>query len=131
MSSNRILTTHVGSLARPADLLDAMKTKLGGGASYDAKAYDDRVAAAVADVVRRQIDCGIDIVADGELSKPGFFTYVNERLSGFEPRPGAGPKLFAAEVDAFPEYYEEYFKRAMLGGSVAPVVPMFCIGPVG
>ena len=69
-------------------------------------------------------------LTDGEMSKPGFFVYVNERLEGFEPRPGKGPALFAAERAAFPEYYEDYFKRAMLGGAVAPIAPMFCVGPV-
>ena len=84
-SKDRILTTHVGSLPRPPDLLDMMKVRLGGGAC-DETAYEARLRSAVAEIVRRQIDCGIDIVADGEMSKPGFFTYVSERLAGFEPR---------------------------------------------
>jgi 5-methyltetrahydropteroyltriglutamate--homocysteine methyltransferase len=129
LSRDRILTTHVGSLPRPADLLDLMKAKLS-GAPYDPAAYDARVRSAVADIVRHQIECGVDIVADGEMSKPGFFTYVAERLEGFEARPGKSPRVFAAERDAFPEYYAEYFKRAMLGGAVAPMAPMFCVGPV-
>jgi 5-methyltetrahydropteroyltriglutamate--homocysteine methyltransferase len=128
-SSERILTTHVGSLPRPADLLDMMKQKLS-GAAYDEAAYEARVRQAVAECVRRQTDCGLDVLADGEMSKPGFFTYVKERLEGFEPRPGAGPKMFAAEREAFPEYYEVYFARRMLGGSIAPVAPMFCVGEV-
>jgi 5-methyltetrahydropteroyltriglutamate--homocysteine methyltransferase len=128
-SKGRILTTHVGSLPRPDDLLDMMKVRLSGSA-YDQAAYDARVRSAVAEIVGQQIKNGIDIVADGEMSKPGFFTYVSQRLSGFEPRPGAGPKIFAREREAFPEYYEDYFKRSMLGGAVAPVVPMFCVGPV-
>ena len=77
-----------------------------------------------------QRDNGLDIVADGEMSKPGFFTYVQERLDGFEARQGAGPKPFAAEVEAFPEYYEDYFRRAMFGGTLAPVATMVCVGPV-
>ncbi len=128
-SSERILTTHVGSLPRPHDLLDMMKAKLSGG-SYDARAYDARVHQAVADCVRKQAECGLDVLTDGEMSKPGFFVYVNERLDGFEPRPGKGRAFFAAERAAFPEYYEEYFKRAMLGGALAPIAPMFCVGPV-
>src|SRR5262245_62847027 len=84
---SRILTTHVGSLPRPHDLLDMMKVRLGGGA-YDETAYEAKVRSAVSEIVARQVECGIDIVADGEQSKPGFFTYVRERLSGFEPRPG-------------------------------------------
>ena len=126
---NRILTTHVGSLPRPHDLLDLMKAKLW-GKPYDRAQYDARVKSAVAECVRRQAEAGIDVVADGEQSKPGFFTYVTERLSGFEPRPGAKRPFFEAERAAFPEYYREYFGRAMLGGAIAPPVPMVCIGPV-
>ena len=128
-SADRIITTHVGSLPRPADLLDMMKARLS-GAKYDAGTYDARVKQAVADCVRQQVACGLDVVADGEMSKPGFFVYVKERLTGFEPRPGKGPALFAAERAAFPEYYEDYFRRAMLGAGVAPMAPMFCIGPI-
>lgn len=127
--ANRILTTHVGSLPRPHELLDLMKARLS-GAPYDRAAYDAKVCAAVADVVGRQVDCGIDIVADGEQSKPGFFTYVRERLKGFEARPGMKVPFFEAEVSAFPEYYKDYFARAMGGGGVAPMVPMVCTGPV-
>ena len=128
-SPRRILTTHCGSLARPHDLLDLMKAKLGGKA-YDAAAYETRVAEAVADSVRKQVESGIDVVCDGEQSKPGFFTYVRERLEGFEPRPGMKVPFFDAEVKAFPEYYKDYFGRAMMGGSVSPAVPMVCTGPV-
>jgi 5-methyltetrahydropteroyltriglutamate--homocysteine methyltransferase len=128
-STDRILTTHCGSLARPKDLLDMMKAKLS-GQPFNADAYARRVRGAVAESVRMQIDKGIDVVADGEQSKPGFFSYVNERLSGFEPRPGAGLAMFADERAAFPEYYEEYFGQAMLGGAVAPIVAMACTGPV-
>jgi 5-methyltetrahydropteroyltriglutamate--homocysteine methyltransferase len=125
----RIRTTHVGSLPRPRELLDAMKARLTRQA-YDQSKYDSLVKSAVNDCVRRQVDCGIDIVADGEQSKPGFFTYVAERLAGFEPRPGKKVPFFDAERAAFPEYYQEYFARAMTGGAVAPVVPMVCTGPV-
>jgi 5-methyltetrahydropteroyltriglutamate--homocysteine methyltransferase len=127
--SNRILTTHVGSLPRPKDLLDLMKAKLS-GQDYDREAYEKRVRSAVVDCVKKQVECGIDIVSDGEQSKPGFFTYVRERLDGFEPKPEKKLNLFAAEVKAFPEYYAQYFKEAMLGGSVSPVVPLVCTGPV-
>jgi len=125
----RIATTHVGSLPRPHDLLDLMKEKIS-GRPFDRNRYENRVTTAVAECVRRQSECGIDIVTDGEQSKPGFFLYVNERLEGFEARPGLRRKFFPAEVSAFPEYYAQYFKQAMLGGTVAPVVPMVCTGPV-
>ncbi len=97
------LTTHVGSLPRPADLLDLMKAKVS-GVAYDKAAHVRRVKSAVAECVKKQVETGIDIVSDGEQSKPGFFSYVRERLEGFEERPGQKRKLFAAEVAAFPEY---------------------------
>ena len=127
--TGRIRTTHVGSLPRPHDLLDLMKARLS-GQPYDRERYESRVRSAVAESVRKQVDVGIDIVADGEQSKPGFFTYIKERLSGFEARPGKKVAFFDAERAAFPEYYQEYFARAMTGGAVAPVVPMVCTGPV-
>lgn len=125
----RILTTHVGSLPRPHDLLDLMKARLS-GAPYDRADYEAKVRQAVADSVGKQVECGIDVVTDGEQSKPGFFTYVRERLQGFEPRPGLKVPFYEAEVSAFPEYYKDYFARAMGGGGVAPIVPMVCTGPV-
>jgi len=126
---DRILTTHVGSLPRPHDLLDMMKTRLA-GQGHDEAAYQRHVRVAVADCVRRQADTGIDIVCDGEQSKSGFFTYACERLDGFEPRPDRARTTFAAEVAAFPEYYEQYFRTAMTGGAVAPVVPLVCTAPI-
>jgi 5-methyltetrahydropteroyltriglutamate--homocysteine methyltransferase len=128
-NTDRILTTHVGSLPRPKDLLDLMKARLAGEA-YDEAAYDARVRQAVADCVRRQVETGIDVVTDGEQSKPGFYTYVRERLDGFEPRPHTRANFFAAERAAFPEYYEQYFKQAMLGGTIAPLKSLACVGAV-
>lgn len=129
-STNRTLTTHCGSLARPRDLLDLMKAKLN-GQPYDAEAYEARVRSAIAEVVRRQVETGVDVVNDGEQSKPGFFPYVRERLAGFEPRaPRNAPTPYAEEVAALPEYYEDYFARAMLGGGIAPRLTMVCTGPV-
>jgi 5-methyltetrahydropteroyltriglutamate--homocysteine methyltransferase len=128
-SITRILTTHCGSLARPKDLLDLMKAKAN-GQPYDHAVYARQVRSAVADTVRQQVESGVDIITDGEQSKSSFFAYVSERLSGFTPKPGTSFTLFADEVAAFPEYYKEYFSQAMLGGTVAPLVPMVCAGPV-
>jgi len=129
LSTNRILTTHVGSLPRPKDLLDLMKAKLS-GKPHEAKAYDARVRSAVAECVRQQAEKGIDILTDGEQSKPGFFSYIRERLEGFEPRPQQRMSNWPLEVAAFPEYYEQYFKEAMIGGAILPIVPLACTGPV-
>jgi 5-methyltetrahydropteroyltriglutamate--homocysteine methyltransferase len=128
-STERILTTHCGSLPRPRDLLDMMKARAS-GEPVDAGAFAGRVRTAVADIVRQQAESGVDVVTDGEQGKTGFFAYVNERLTGFEPRPDASMPIFEAEVVAFPEYYEEYFRQRMLGGAVARAVPMACTGPV-
>jgi 5-methyltetrahydropteroyltriglutamate--homocysteine methyltransferase len=128
-NTDRIQTTHIGSLPRPHCLLDVMKAKYS-GQPYDEEAFRVALRSAVGDSVRKQVDCGIDIVTDGEFSKPGFFTYVRERLDGFEARPGSKPKLFEQEVAAFPEYYAEYFKVAMMGGTIVPLAPVVCVGPV-
>jgi 5-methyltetrahydropteroyltriglutamate--homocysteine methyltransferase len=128
-NTDRIQTTHIGSLPRPHDLLDLMKAKLS-GQPYDQKKYDELLSKSVSDVVRKQVDCGIDIVTDGEFSKPGFFTYIQERLEGFEARPNQKMKLFQKEVAAFPEYYADYFKRAMMGGAIVTLAPVVCVGPV-
>jgi 5-methyltetrahydropteroyltriglutamate--homocysteine methyltransferase len=101
------------------------------GEPHEPRGYDERLRGAVSDIVRHQAEHGVDVVSDGEQSKPGFFSYVSERLEGFTPATGEGAfNLFEAEVREFPEYYEAYFARAMLGGTVAPVVPNLCTGPV-
>ena len=128
-NTDRIQTTHIGSLPRPHDLLDLMKAKYG-GQPYDQSVFDAKLASSVADCVRKQVDSGIDIVTDGEFSKPGFFTYVRQRLEGFEARPAQKRRMFEREVAAFPEYYEQYFKEAMSGGAIIPMVPVVCTGPI-
>ena len=128
-NTDRIQTTHMGSLARPHNLLDVMRVKYS-GEPYDTAAYNAELAKAVKDVVKKQVDCGIDFVTDGEFSKPGFFTYIRERLDGFEQRPNQKLVIFEKEVSAFPEYYAQYFKEAMMGGTVLPITPVVCTGPV-
>jgi 5-methyltetrahydropteroyltriglutamate--homocysteine methyltransferase len=128
-NTGRIQTTHIGSLPRPHHLLDQLKAKFS-GQPFEQKAFDAALRQAVVDVVRKQVECGIDIVTDGEFSKPGFFTYIQERLSGFEARPNQKMLLFQQEVAAFPEYYAEYFKQAMMGGTIVAITPVVCTGPV-
>src|ERR1700744_3022506 len=128
-NTDRIQTTHIGSLPRPHGLLDVMKAKYS-GQPYDQTAYAAQLTEAVKDTVRKQAECGIDIVTDGEFSKPGFFTYIQERLEGFERRPDQKMKLFQQEVAAFPEYYAEDFKKAMMGGAIVALAPVVCIAPV-
>jgi 5-methyltetrahydropteroyltriglutamate--homocysteine methyltransferase len=118
-SRDRILTTHAGSLPRPPDLL----AMTGSGPERAA-----RVRGAVAEVVRRQVEHGLDVVDDGEMGKPSFVTYVVERLSGFtaSAEPGMLPWAGSREVAAFPEYYEPSLRE-----SPNAAAPRFaCTGPV-
>ncbi|WP_103380606.1 cobalamin-independent methionine synthase II family protein [Pseudonocardia dioxanivorans] len=128
-SDDRILTTHVGSLARPRDLLEAMREKEH-GRPYDVDGYAKRVTAAVDEVVREQVSAGIDVVTDGEMSKVSFLTYVKDRLTGFDT--GTGEKLmppsWQVEIDAFPEYYADYLGKYK--DQVSPMTTMVCTGPV-
>jgi 5-methyltetrahydropteroyltriglutamate--homocysteine methyltransferase len=130
-STNRILTTHAGSLARPKDLLEMMDAKLR-AKPYDKAAYGKRIREAVADMVRKQVDSGVDIVTDGEQSKPSFNAYLIERLTGIEPvgtsEERVGARMRTDEARAFPEYYEKYFAEHMCG--VGPNLPVACTGPI-
>jgi 5-methyltetrahydropteroyltriglutamate--homocysteine methyltransferase len=129
-STDRIYTTHVGSLARPPALLDLMKAAAQ-GQDVDPAQLAEAERQAVTDVVARQRAAGLDVITDGEQTKPGFYAYVRDRLSGFEPRPGRDPMAsFRAEIDSFPEYYEQYLRSAMTGGMVGPSAPVACTGPV-
>ena len=107
LSTDRILTTHVGSLPRPEDLFELMLARMDGKA-VDEKAYADRVRQAVRDTVREQVAAGLDIVNDGEMGKPSFITYAASRLSGLEKREGNRPSPFAntRETRDFPDYYQ-------------------------
>jgi len=90
-STDRILTTHTGSLPRPADLLEMIRAQAA-GQPVDEAAFAARVKMAVAETVQKQVDAGIDVVSDGEMGKPSFATYVSDRLAGLggvntDPRP--------------------------------------------
>ncbi|HTV38347.1 MAG TPA: epoxyalkane--coenzyme M transferase, partial [Xanthobacteraceae bacterium] len=106
-STDRILTTHVGSLPRPDDLFDMMLARMDGN-PVDQAAYAARVQRAVDDCVRQQVDAGLDVVSDGEMGKPSFITYAASRLDGLTSREGSRPSPFATsrETIAFPDYYE-------------------------
>jgi 5-methyltetrahydropteroyltriglutamate--homocysteine methyltransferase len=107
-STERILTTHVGSLARTDSLIPLLRLKES-GQSYDRGVFVNRVREAVVDVVRKQVEAGIDIVTDGEQGKAGFFGYVIERFNGFERKPAAPgsirPRAASREYLSFPDYY--------------------------
>ena len=109
-SLNRILTTHVGSLIRPSQLLDLVRAKEKGDPA-GARAYDQCLKESVAEVVRRQAQAGIDIVNDGEFGKSTSWSlYALKRVSGFEMRPiqpGADPFARGADRERFKEFYAE------------------------
>ena len=128
-SSHRILTTHAGSLPRPTDLLEMLRARTAGHAD-DQGAYATRVRRAVAEVVRTQVEHGLDIVDDGEMGKPSFVTYVGERLAGFSPsgEPAELPWSGSKEFTAFPEFYEATVRQS--ANAAARGTPRACTGPV-
>ena len=128
-SSDRILTTHVGSLIRPAALQDFLRAKQS-GKPYDHAAYDACLKDSVAEVVRHQAEVGVDVVSDGEFGKSiSWSQYVLERLSGFERRPikaGANPFTRGVDREKFAEFYAELDARE----GVATTIEAICTGPI-
>jgi 5-methyltetrahydropteroyltriglutamate--homocysteine methyltransferase len=128
-STNRILTTHVGSLIRPQALQDIMRAKQG-GQPFDKAAYDKCLKDSVADVVRKQAEIGVDVVSDGEFGKAiSWNQYVVERLSGFELRPipadhRPGPP--GNDRTRFKEFYAELDVREPRANPDL----VACVGPV-
>jgi 5-methyltetrahydropteroyltriglutamate--homocysteine methyltransferase len=104
-STDRFLTTHTGSLPRPEDLIRMMYAKEE-GVPVDAGALAARVRAAVADVVKKQAEAGIDLINDGEMSKPSYATYVKDRLEGFG---GTGNTFVYQDLAAFPKLEKRVF----------------------
>src|SRR5690349_10995631 len=128
-STDRILTTHVGSLVRPSALQDFLRAKQA-GRPFDQKAYERCLADAVGEVVRQQAEVGIDVVSDGEFGKSiSWSQYVLERLSGFERRPiqpGANPFTRGVDRERFAEFYAELDARE----GVATTMEAVCVGPI-
>ncbi len=118
-SMDRILTTHTGSLPRPPDLTATLEA-MDAGTAPDPAAFEARVREAVAEIVRRQVSAGVDIVNDGEQGKVGYSTYVRHRLTGFE---GQSVMPMRADWADFPEAAER------LGRSLAVARPS-CNGPI-
>jgi 5-methyltetrahydropteroyltriglutamate--homocysteine methyltransferase len=122
-STDRIITTHAGSLPRPDGLVPMIMARARGDA-YDAQALDSLLSGSVEEVVRLQVENGIDSVNDGELGKTNFTNYVRERLSGFETRPlREGDTSFEMNISKrdmqdFPEYFAMYdfFGRPLTPG---------------
>jgi len=113
-STDRILTSHAGSLVRPLDLLEMMREKIN-GRPYDKAAFAARTKSAVAEIVKQQADAGVDIPSDGELSKPMFSDYVADRLSGFEGE-NTGPAFVnpSQRPEPFPAFAKDR-PRGLIG----------------
>lgn len=121
-STERILTTHVGSLPRPQDVTDGVFA-IERDEPIDASKHEANVSRAVADVVGRQVDAGVDVVSDGEMGKISYATYIKYRISGFE---GDSPRNPPADLQDFPSFLE---RQAQTGGTPTYKRPK-CVGPV-
>jgi 5-methyltetrahydropteroyltriglutamate--homocysteine methyltransferase len=122
-STDRIMTTHAGSLPRPADLRDLVLAKAN-SAPHDPAALAARLRSAVADTVRQQAECGLDCVNDGELSKTNFTDYVRWRIAGYDARPSAGPRrlsITARDETKFPGYFAANPRARPIGPPTMPV----------
>src|ERR1700689_2275787 len=106
VSKDRILTTHVGSLPRPQDVFDVLFAQ-DRGEAIDAAHFEDVVSKAVSEVVRLQVESGIDIIDDGEMSKISYAKYIRHRLTGFE---GDSSRPTPKDLDDFPEYRDRLVK---------------------
>ena len=129
-SSNRILTSHVGSLIRPPALQEFLRAKQA-GKPYDTRSYEKCLTESVAAIVREQAQAGIDVVSDGEFGKSiSWSQYALERLSGFERRPikhdAANPFKRGADRERFAEFYAELDARE----GVATTIEAICVGPI-
>jgi 5-methyltetrahydropteroyltriglutamate--homocysteine methyltransferase len=123
-STDRILTTHAGSLPRPSNLLDLVQ-KLGPRA-FDSPESEKLLHGSVGDIVRKQSELGIDVIDDGEYGKPSFVSYINERLGGYEIDKVAGPRnqwATSREGLSFPEFYAQTH-------AASTHTHMICTGPI-
>jgi 5-methyltetrahydropteroyltriglutamate--homocysteine methyltransferase len=129
-STDRIQTTHVGSLPRPDSLVGFMIAE-DKGEAFDEAAFETALTTAVSDVVGLQKSLGIDTVSDGEFSKRGFAVYAHERLAGLEPTGRARPSPWAEsrESEAFPEFYApEHAAKDRV--PTQSTMQMSCTGPI-
>ena len=136
MKRDRILTTHAGSLPRSDELREMVYARAE-GRTYDKEALTQRLKSEVAEVVRKQIACGVDSINDGEVSKTNFTNYVRERLSGFETRPyepGRSPKplsIAGRELTNFPEYFAAGGRGfGAFAGSGPSQAQVYCVAPL-
>ena len=122
LSTERILTTHVGSLPRPQEVVDLLFAQDRGESVEEAK-FNETMRRAAADLVKHQAEAGIDIASDGEVSKISYATYIRHRLTGFE---GDSPRPTPQDLEDFPEYRDRLVKAGHSATYKRPV----CRGPI-
>ena len=121
-SSNKILTTHTGSLPRPEDVQHLLAAQ-DRGEQIDRVAFEARLREAVNEVVQRQASCGIDVINDGEMSKISYSTYVKDRLTGFDDRTALSPSL-RLDIPEFPGFAKR------VGALLLDYARPACTGPI-
>jgi|SRR5579871_2131192 len=121
-STDRILTTHVGSLPRPQDVVDCLFAE-DRGEAVDPQKFDSTLRRAVADVVAKQAEAGVDVVSDGEMGKISYATYIRHRLTGFE---GDSARPTPQDLDDYPEFRD----RLVQAGASAKYLRPVCKGPI-
>ena len=126
-SPDRIVTTHVGRIPRRLSLLDRLLARL--DEAFDPSDHAAGISAAVQSCVRQQSEAGIGIVADGE-ERTGFALYLQDRLSGLEPRPGRALPGFKKRHGLFLEDFERCLGDAIRSGTMISHIPMICTGPI-
>ena len=134
-STERIRTTHTGSLPRPPEILEAMRAR-SQGRPVDEAAYEASLTRLIGEIVKKQVEAGIDTVSDGECSKPSFRAYLSERIGGFEARipPGGIPVPGPVSPDSrdaamFHDYYRGMLEHNPFANAIR-VAPRVCTGPI-
>ncbi len=122
LSTDRILTTHVGSLPRSDAVSEVLLAREEGRLESEAR-FDSVVSAAVREVVERQVKCHVDVVSDGEMGKIGYATYIKDRLTGFE---GDSPRRVPGDIERFPDY----IKMMSASGQTPKIKRPRCVGPI-
>src|ERR1700678_3440224 len=122
LSTERILTPHVGSLPRPQEVVDYLFAQ-DRGENYDPVKFDQAIRSGVLNALQKQVESGVDIVSDGEMSKISYATYIRHRLTGFE---GDSTRPTPQDLDDFPEYRDRLVKAGHSATYKRPV----CKGPI-
>ncbi len=122
LSSDRILTTHVGSLPRPQEVVDYLFAQ-DRGENYDPVKFDQAIRSGVLNALQKQVECGIDVVSDGEMGKISYATYIRHRLTGFE---GDSARPTPQDLEDFPGYRD----KLVSAGASAKYQRPVCKGPI-